>query len=973
MGSDLTNVPIAITGMHRSGTSMVTRALHDSGLHLIGSGAEELIDAAEDNPEGFWENKAIVACNDELLEATGGSWDHPPDLPPQAVDDPRVTHIAEASIAAITALSEHDRWGFKDPRLCLTAAYWLDLVPELRFIICVRHPLEVALSLKRRNQNSYSLGLALWERYYSSVLALIPPGQRLVTHYDTFFSDPEGEIARLCAFAGLEPAPPRVRSDLRHHTIGVGLTDAGASPSLRALYADLCREAGAPLAPEQPADEGRVRRLVLDGAVAERHAAQRQAAIERLEEREAELRGRIQEMERDRVVAEAEHRTRVRDLEIQLAAARRNAAERDEAIRLLGESVGRTEVAIAAVNKAVAPGPIKKAARRSARKAVREGRRVVGTGRRRAVPAASAAARQLPPPAQHQLRRVRHVVRRGIDDPVPTAKSLVRRLEARLVPRARAAAKRLPPPAQARLKLGRIRLRRARAAPVPTAKAAARRLPPRAREVARRGWVVALRVRRELRSQGTTRGNARNAAPTPKGPAYRDWKDGYEAMVGGAVPAGQPWLVVMPGSPTGVRDASTPKATGFPDTGKNRPFADDLSHIAHLEALRVRGHRYLVLPEGSRPWFRRRAELRDHVVRTYRTVVDDEGSGAVFDLATAAVAGSRSLRGEVNRIAGGLAAAPAVLDWTDRDLAAELPGLATFRPPAGAVLPYLDASVDIVVVDEEHDVAEARRVASTAVITVANGSSGVEVAAVEGAGAMATADGSVPAAPTVLVWSSAAGADTTWRTHLAQRVADAGADLRFAEIDSAGLTAVKDHDVVVVVEPGVLPLPGAIEAAALLVAARPASAVAGKVLTPDGRIEAAGGMVFFDRSVALIAEASPDVRAPWHDYVRPVCWAPGLVAAAASLWVGVNGPPVLTGRPYLREWCAEVWARGGSVVYQPAVTAVRVAGNGTEASIPMRTSSWQRVLDLRPNRPGDLSDGAWRYILAHDDVEACRG
>ena len=163
-----TEVPIAITGMHRSGTSMITRALHDSGLHLIGTGAEELIDAAEDNPEGFWENKAIVACNDELLEATGGAWDNPPELPPLAVDDPRVAHIGDASTAALAALSEHDHWGFKDPRTCLTAAYWLDLEPELRFIICVRHPLEVALSLKRRNQNSYSLGLALWERYYAT-------------------------------------------------------------------------------------------------------------------------------------------------------------------------------------------------------------------------------------------------------------------------------------------------------------------------------------------------------------------------------------------------------------------------------------------------------------------------------------------------------------------------------------------------------------------------------------------------------------------------------------------------------------------------------------------------------------------------------------------------------------------------------------------------------------------------------------
>ena len=156
---------------------MVTRALHDSGLHLIGTGAEHLIDAAEDNPEGFWENKAIVACNDELLEATGGAWDNPPELPPVAVDDPRVLQIGDASTAALAALSEHDHWGFKDPRTCLTAAYWLDLEPDLRFIICVRHPLEVALSLKRRNQNSYSLGLALWERYYTSVLDQVPLDQ----------------------------------------------------------------------------------------------------------------------------------------------------------------------------------------------------------------------------------------------------------------------------------------------------------------------------------------------------------------------------------------------------------------------------------------------------------------------------------------------------------------------------------------------------------------------------------------------------------------------------------------------------------------------------------------------------------------------------------------------------------------------------------------------------------------------------
>jgi hypothetical protein len=171
----------------------------------------------------------------------------------------------------------------------------------------------------------------------------------------------------------------------------------------------------------------------------------------------------------------------------------------------------------------------------------------------------------------------------------------------------------------------------------------------------------------------------------------------------------------------------------------------------------------------------------------------------------------------------------------------------------------------------------------------------------------------------------------------------------------------------------VLPLPGAIEAAAAFAVATPTAAIAGKVLLPDGRLESAGGTVFFDRSVALVATRSPDVRAPWHDYVRPVCWAPGLVAAARSRWRDVPAPRTLTGRPFLREWCAAVWAGGGEVVYQPTVAAVRVGAPGDEPAVPLHESAWQRVLDLRPPRPADLSDGAWRYLLAHDDVEACRG
>ena len=53
-----------IAGMHRSGTSMVARALHEAGLYL---GEEpDLMRPGPDNPEGFWERTEVVAVNDAL-------------------------------------------------------------------------------------------------------------------------------------------------------------------------------------------------------------------------------------------------------------------------------------------------------------------------------------------------------------------------------------------------------------------------------------------------------------------------------------------------------------------------------------------------------------------------------------------------------------------------------------------------------------------------------------------------------------------------------------------------------------------------------------------------------------------------------------------------------------------------------------------------------------------------------------------
>jgi hypothetical protein len=429
-------------------------------------------------------------------------------------------------------------------------------------------------------------------------------------------------------------------------------------------------------------------------------------------------------------------------------------------------------------------------------------------------------------------------------------------------------------------------------------------------------------------------------------------------------------LVATPGSPATVKRAHEPAGTGFPATKGGRPLANDLAHVAHLEALRFAGHDTFIVPEGSRPWFRGLAEFRHHLSANYRTVADEAGAGAVFDLTAPAAAGTRSLRAEVTELAAELPAAPAVLDLTATGVAAELPGFTTFRPPPGDALPYLDGSVDIVVVDRGGDTAEAARVASHAVVTVEVTPAG----SVQVLDARGRDRAPALALPRTLVWCATAARDERFERALTARVGATGAEVRVGRFDADALAAtdLDAYDVLVVVESQVLPLPEIVEIAAATAASDPATAVTGKVVRGDGTLDSAGGTVFFDRSVGLVAHGSADLNGPWHEYARPVCWAPGFVAAATSLWREVARPAHVEGRAFVREWCSEVWAAGHGVRYEPGLVAVRVTGDGGEASAPLQASAWQRVLDFRPARPAALEDGAWRYLLAHDDVETCR-
>ncbi len=267
-------MPICIAGMARSGTSMCTQMLNVCGLYL---GEEsDLLPPAPDNPDGFWENGRIVEINEDLLSTLGGSWDCPPILPLEL--DNRFARARAKADIALQVFADREPWGWKDPRNSLTLPFWRHYFPDMKVVICLRNPLEVAQSLYRRSWYSYELGMTLWHTYNQRLLGSIPREQRIITHYDTYFADPEAEIRRVLDFLTLSAGDKRIEQScsavsrgLRHHRFTTQqMLDVGVTPAVFDLYIAMCVEAG--VIREDAASDGRDERTDRTAPLFERDA-----------------------------------------------------------------------------------------------------------------------------------------------------------------------------------------------------------------------------------------------------------------------------------------------------------------------------------------------------------------------------------------------------------------------------------------------------------------------------------------------------------------------------------------------------------------------------------------------------------------------------------------------------------------------------------------------------------------------------
>jgi hypothetical protein len=185
-------MPIGIAGMHRSATSMAARLLNVCGVYL--GLKNDLAAAAFDNEAGFWENLHSVKLNDDILAQLGGGWDLPPVLTEGWESQEKLAGLRGDATKLIKQFGSHKLWGWKDPRNSITFPFWRQLLPDLKVVVCLRNPMEVAQSLHKRSHASKAFGLNLWLLYHQQLLASTQPSERIITHYDAYFYDPQAEL-----------------------------------------------------------------------------------------------------------------------------------------------------------------------------------------------------------------------------------------------------------------------------------------------------------------------------------------------------------------------------------------------------------------------------------------------------------------------------------------------------------------------------------------------------------------------------------------------------------------------------------------------------------------------------------------------------------------------------------------------------------------------------------------------------------
>lgn len=196
---------VVVLGMHRSGTSAITRGLKVLGVDL----GDNLLPAESGNNEkGFFEDATITAYNEELLADLGHAWDSLLPIRREELDSPVAqSHKARAIEHLRDKLNEIKCFGVKDPRMSRLLPFWQEIFAELglqvSYVIAFRNPINVAHSLVKRNEFEVEKGYFLWLEHMLFSMKYSQGASRVFVNYELMLQEPEKQLRRMSESLGL--------------------------------------------------------------------------------------------------------------------------------------------------------------------------------------------------------------------------------------------------------------------------------------------------------------------------------------------------------------------------------------------------------------------------------------------------------------------------------------------------------------------------------------------------------------------------------------------------------------------------------------------------------------------------------------------------------------------------------------------------------------------------------------------------
>ncbi len=206
-----------VLGMHKSGTSLVSKMLHQSGIPM-GKDLDEHFDYDTGNK---YERISTFNLNRDIL----GYWNvHSLDtvVPGHLVFEHQHRRRMLEIIDQCEAVSSD--WGFKDPCTCLTHSLWDAHLPDHKLIVVYRSPVEVWHHYKPRESfrirstlRKVWKTLRTWSLYNAQILEILQNTSRdyLVLSYGQLMSG-QLEFRRLADFLDRELVDVRRQSSYRN-------------------------------------------------------------------------------------------------------------------------------------------------------------------------------------------------------------------------------------------------------------------------------------------------------------------------------------------------------------------------------------------------------------------------------------------------------------------------------------------------------------------------------------------------------------------------------------------------------------------------------------------------------------------------------------------------------------------------------------------------------------------------------------